>query len=367
MINFEIRELFPQKSINMKVDIIKTTLLEHLVRNLLHNCGFSSVYSTNPFPFNQNRFCFTYGKNAFLDSGFKINPQIKIPFTYPIQLFFEFKSSEIHDSLAQIQNASEFRDDLNQMEFVGSEHYSKQQNFKRSLLQIESETAYTNQVGAALIKDFDESAVAFASHHKIPLLSLSWFLESKAIKKINALDQTYIDSISKSELYNLYDFLKDNQGNLNDVKYCRAKTFLNSDRNLGSIISRSNETIQHTYTGILETGELVFLKSRSRSEETVLNQQNPFVTLKGELHGCSSKPNQWRLSVYNQRELENQTDFDFYVPQHVFSIWKSENLEQSTPKASSLKVYVFNKKHNPELPFSVVTIDRAWLDKVVYY
>jgi hypothetical protein len=54
------------------------------------------------------------------------------------------------------------------------------------------------------------------------------------------------------------------------------------------------------------------------------------------------------------------------LPTRIFSHWKTFNLD----KASALdikqqffsKVFIFNQRNNPEAPFSIINIDREWLD-----
>jgi len=75
-----------------------------------------------------------------------------------------------------------------------------------------------------------------------------------------------------------------------------------------------------------------------------------------------------QLSVYNNRQDNQQTDFDFYVPKRIFNHWKAFNLDKSVAldikQDFFSKVFVFNQRNNPETPFSIINIDREWLDRV---
>lgn len=143
---------------------------------------------------------------------------------------------------------------------------------------------------------------------------------------------------------------------------------MNSDNILGDIVTAANVTIRYSYVGLLETGDMVFLFARSRSEDNILNQQNGFASLKAEIHWIGDRPNVWRLSVYNQRQDSRQTDFDFYVPKRIFNHWKTFNLDKSAAldikQQFFSKVFVFNQRNNPKEPFSIINIDRQWLDSI---
>jgi hypothetical protein len=151
---------------------------------------------------------------------------------------------------------------------------------------------------------------------------------------------------------------------LSDPKYNRANDFLDSDNILGEIVTAANATIRYSYVGLLETGDMVFLFARS--EDNILNLQNGFATLKAEIHWFSDRPNVWRLSVYNSRQDNNHTDFDFYVPKRIFNHWKTFNLDKlaaiDIKQHFFSKVFVFNQRNNPEAPFSIINIDKEWLD-----
>lgn len=351
----------------MKAGHIKGALLEYIVRNLLKNCGFTNVRADNLFTFERGGLFFINGKGAAHDADIIMNPPIQMPFAYPTQLLFECKAYGTSANLPIVRNALGLRDDLNEFEIVTRDSLLRRQNNRRAAYSIDTRTRFLYQVGVASVNDFSKPAVEFAANNKIPLLSLSWFLGPNTIRDFNNIDQPLIDSFNQQDIKNVYDFLKDREGNLYDTKYNKANNFLNSDNIIGDIVTAANLTIRYSYVGLLETGDMVFLFARSGSEDNILNRQNGFASLKAEIHWLIDSPNVWRLSVYNRRQDNEQTDFDFYVPKRIFSHWKTFNLD----KAAALnikqqffsKVFVFNQKNNPEAPFSIINIDREWLDR----
>lgn len=352
----------------MNAGNIKGALLEYIVRQLLKNCGFTNVHADNLFSFERGGLFFINGKGAAHDADIIMNPPIQMPFAYPTQLLFECKAYGTSANLPIVRNALGLRNDLNDFEIVTRDTLLRRQNNRRAAYAIDTRTRYLYQVGVASVNDFSKPAIEFAANNKIPLLSLSWFLGPASISNFNNIDQPLIDSFNTQDIQNLYDFLKDREGNLYDAKYSRANNFLNSDNILGDIITAANVTIRYSYVGLLETGDMVFLFARSRSEDNILNQQNGFASLKAEIHWFGDRPNVWRLSVYNQRQDNRQTDFDFYVPKRIFNHWKTFNLDKSAAldikQQFFSKVFVFNQRNNPEAPFSIINIDREWLDRV---
>jgi hypothetical protein len=351
----------------MKATNIKGALLEYIIRNLLKNCGFTNVKADNLFSFERNGLFFVNGKGAAHDADIIMNPPIQMPFTYPTQLIFECKAYGTSANLTIVRNALGLRNDLNDFEIVTKDTLRKRQNNRRANYAIETRTRFLFQIGVASINDFTKPAIEFAANNKIPLLSLSWFLGPSAIADFNSIDQPFIDSFNTDNIKNIYNFLKDREGNLNSNKYQRVRDFLNSDNIIGDIVTAANTTINYSYVGLLETGDMVFLFASSRSEENILNQLNGFTSLKAEIHWFSDRHNVWRLTVYNPRQWEQRTDFDFFLPKRIFSHWKQFNLDKAVAldikQEFFSKVFVFNKRNNPEAPFSIINIDREWLER----
>lgn len=353
----------------MKAGNIKGALLEYIVRQLLKNCGFTNVRADNLFSFERGGLFFINGKGAAHDADIIMNPPIQMPFAYPTQLLFECKAYGSIANLPFVRNALGLRNDLNDFEIVTRDSILKRQNNRRAAYAIDTRTRFLYQVGVASVNDFSKPAVEFASNNKIPLLSLSWFLGPNTIRDFNRINQPLIDSFQTEDVQNLYDLLKDREGDLHAGKYQRAYHLLSDNNIIGNIVTFSNTVLRYSYVGLLETGDMVFLFSRTRTEENILNSQNnygTFSTLKAEIHWNGDSPNVWRLTVYNPRNREQSTDFDFYVPKRIFSHWKSFNLDKSVAldikQEFFSKIFVFNQRKNPEAPFTIINIDREWLD-----
>ncbi|VFB04997.1 Uncharacterised protein [Chryseobacterium taihuense] len=261
------------------------------------------------------------------------------------------------------------RNDLNDFEIVTRESILERKNNRRANYAVDTRTRFLYQVGVASVNEFTIPAVEFASNNKIPLLSLSWFLGPNTIQNFNRINQALIDSFTQEDIQNLYDFLKDREGNLYSERYSRAYELLNEDNVIGDIVTFANTVLRYSYVGLLETGDMVFLFSRMRTEDNILNSENNYGTfsiLKAEIHWNGENPNVWTLSVYNPRNREQSTDFDFYVPKRIFSHWKSFNLNKTVAldikRDFFSKIFVFNQRNNPEAPFSIINIDEEWLE-----
>ncbi|MGK9119063.1 hypothetical protein [Olivibacter jilunii] len=133
----------------------------------------------------------------------------------------------------------------------------------------------------------------------------------------------------------------------------------------------ANDVFEYSYVGLLETGDMVFLFSNSRTENNILNREyghQIVSSLKAEIHWFSNRPNVWKLTVYSEGNRDQTTDFDFYVPKRIFSRWKEFNLDKSAAldikQNFFSKIFVFNQRNNPEMPFSIINIDIEWLERV---
>jgi len=351
----------------MKAGNLKGALLEYIVRQLLKSCGFTNVKSDNLFSFERGGLFFINGRGAAHDADIIMNPPIQMPFAYPSQLLFECKAYGSTTSLSIVRNAVGLRNDINEFEVVTRDSLRKRQNNKRAAYAVDTRTRFLYQVGVASVNDFTKPCVEYATNNKIPLLSLSWFLSPSIIRDFKSIDQTLINGSNPEDMQNLYDFLKDREGDMHSVQYSRVYNFLNSDNIFGDIITFANTTINYSYVGLLETGDMVFLFAKSRSEDNILNQLNGFTALKAEIHWTSDRQNVWTLTVYNNQNRNQQTDFDFYVPKRIFNHWKTFNLDKiaalDIKQEFFSRIFVFNQKNNPEVPFSIINIDREWLER----
>jgi hypothetical protein len=351
----------------MKAGHIKGALLEYIVRNLLKNCGFTNVNADGLFSFERSGLFFINGKGAAHDADVIMNPPIQMPFAYPTQLIFECKAYGNKANLPIVRNALGLRNDINDFEIVTRSTLDKRKNNRRAGYAIDSRKRFLYQVGVASVNDFSKPATEFASNNKIPLLSLDWFLDPHTIRNFNNISQELIDSFPEDAINDLYSFLKDRNGAMYSAKYRLTFDFLRSDNIIGNIVTFANTVISYSYVGLLETGDIVFLFARTRSDDNILNQQNGLATLKAEIHWFSDRPNVWRLTVYSQAYNQNRTEFDFYVPNRIFEHWKQFNLDKSVAldikQEFFSKVFVFNQRNNPEAPFSIINIDREWLEQ----
>lgn len=349
----------------MKAENLKGALLEYIVRQLLKSCGFTNVPADNIFTFESRGLFFLNGKGAAHDADVIMNPPIQMPFAYPTQLIFECKAYSDKVGLPTVRNALGFRNDINDFEIVTRETIIERQNNRRASFAVDNRTRFLYQVGVASINDFSKPAIEFASNNKIPLLSLSWFLGTNLIRNLNNINQETVDDIDEDLIESLYKFLKDREGNLNAERYFKVNQLLNEDNVFGDIVTFSNTAISFSYVGLLETGDMVFLFARSRTEDNILNVVNGFKTFKAEIHWFSDSPNVWRLTVFDKNNPDFRTEFDFYVPNRIYDHWLKFNLDKS--KALDIKqeffskIFVFNNKRNSEAPFSIVTLDDEWI------
>ncbi|MET6995893.1 hypothetical protein [Chitinophaga defluvii] len=355
----------------MKAGNVKGALLEYIVRELLRNCGFTNVKADGLFSFEQQGLFFVNGRGTAHDADIIMNPPIQMPFAYPTQLLFECKAYATVGNLPFVRNALGLRNDLNEFEIVTRDTLLKRKNNKRATYAIDTRTRFLYQVGVASVNEFTNPAVEYATNNKIPLLSLSWFLDSTSIQKFNSIDQAMINGFNPVGIKNLYDFFKDRSGALDLPKYAEANRLLEEDNSIADIVKFSNDVLQYSYVGLLESGDMVFLFARSQTKDNILKRRQGdgrISLFKAEIHWFSSKPNVWRLTVMNQWNREQNTEFDFYLPKRIFSHWKEFNLDKSVAldikQEFFSKIFVFNQRNNPEAPFSIINIDKQWFDNI---
>jgi len=353
----------------MEAGHIKGGLLEYIIRNLLKNCGFTNVKADGLYTFERGGLFFINGKGAAHDADVIMNPPIQMPFTYPSQIIFECKAYGTTANLPVVRNALGLRTDINDFEIVTKSSLRKRQNNRRAAYAIETRKRFLYQVGVASVNDFSKPAIEFASNNKIPLLSLNWFLSAGIIENFNSIDQPLIDHFNQNDINNLYTFLKDRNGNLYTPQYEPALRLLRSDNILGDIVTFANTTINYSYIGLLETGDMVFLFARTRSEDNILNQLKGLTGLKAEIYWNPNRPNVWRLIVFNAQQIDQRTEFDFFVPKRIFQYWEQFNLTRvmalNIKREFFSKIFVFNNRNNLEMPFSIINIDQEWLNHAI--
>ncbi|MFC4818576.1 hypothetical protein [Flavobacterium sp. GCM10023249] len=349
----------------MKAGNFKGALLEYIIRELLKSCGFSNVKSDGLYAFERSGLYFLNGKGAAHDADIIMNPPIQMPFAYPTQLIFECKAYASSLSLPIVRNALGLRNDLNDFEIVTKKSLLKRQNNRRADYAIEQRNRYLYQVGVASINLFTRPAVEFAANNKIPLISLSWFLSQPVIDLINGINQRFIDSLPNNAVENLYSFFKDRNGDINSNEYLAAKNLIAEEPTIREIIHFARLSIKYSYVGLLETGDLVFLFAKTKSENNILNRITSFSDLLAEIHWQSDRPNVWTLTVSSRSERNESTEFDFFVPDKILRRWEKFNFDKN--EALNIKedffskIFVFNNKNNNLAPFSIISIDAEWL------
>ena len=259
---------------------IKGALLEYLVRRLFVNCGFSPVKADNLYTFARGGLFFINGRGAAHDADVLMEPPIQIPFAYPTRILYECKAHKKTASLSIVRNALGLREDINEFEVVTKQSLLNRQNNKRAAYAIERRNRYFCQVGVASTARFSKPAVEFATNNKIPLLSLNWFMDPKVIKTFSQIDNSYIDSLDQRLVENIFIYLKDKKledRRIEDIEW----EFINSDDKIGKIIKSFLEIIDFLHIGLLESGDILFLRAKNRHSIDMLNE---YLNPKGKIY-----------------------------------------------------------------------------------
>lgn len=344
---------------------IKGALLEYIIRNLLKSCGFTNAIEDKLFLFESRGLFYINGKGAAHDADILMNPPIQMPFIYPTQILFECKAYKTKPTLPVVRGALGLRNDINDFEIVTKESILKRQNNKRSHYAIDNRTRYIYQIGVASVNEFSNSAVEFAANNKIPLLTLSWFLKSDIIEKFNKIDQSLIDKFDENKIDNLYKFLKDRNGNIEDQRNSPENNLLKSNSIFYDIITAAENSTKYSYIGLLETGDMVFIKSHTHTVNNVL-YNNSTVSFNAEIHWRGEEPNLWKLTINNTYSLDDR-EFDFYLPKRIFDQWEQFSLDKkealNIKQQYFSKIFVFNRKNDSGLPFTIINLDKEWFNR----
>ena len=112
----------------------------------------------------------------------------------------------------------------------------------------------------------------------------------------------------------------------------------------------------------METGDIIFLFAESPDNLFANNQG--FLSLKAEIHWRNQRPNLWKLTVSNQNRT-SESNYKFFLPIRLFDYWGKFSLDKSVAldikQQYFSKIFVFNRKNNLEIPFSIVNINKEWL------
>ena len=348
----------------MKIGTLKGALLEHIVRNLFKNCGFTNVKADGVYSFESKGLFFVNGRGAAHDADVIVNPPIQMPFSYPTQLIFECKAYSGSAGLSVIRNAFGLRNDLNEFEIVTRDSIMARQNDRRAAYAVEMRLRFLYQVGVASINGFKAPAVEFATNNKIPLLSLTWFLKARTIDLINGLDDIFLATMPVEGIRNLYKFFKDRDGDEYAPEYTDASIILSSNNAIATIINDSLEAIQTSVIGLLETGDIIFL--HAIEGPNFFPGVSSLLPLRAEIHWERNTLNLWQLTIEDPISRE-QTCFGFYLPTKIFRHWQEYNFDKVLAldmKAQFFsRIFIFNNSRNRENPFCIVDIDREWLDR----
>jgi hypothetical protein len=326
---------------------LKGALLEYLVRQLLANCGFTSVRPDGHYIFEQRGTGLFYinGKGAAHDADVLMEPPIQMPFSYPSRLLFECKAYETKVGLTVIRNALGLRYDINEFEIVTDETIEQRQNNHRANYAISNRKRYNYQVGVASVNQFSKPAFEIAANNKIPLISLSWFLELRVCSLFTDINEQYLLSLPEELRNNLYSYLKNKENYPGyDLRYPETINFIETDGVIGEIIRQFHTVLGKSYVGLIETGDLIFLFANQTDSFELLHRQFQYHALKARLYYYPDDPDLWILELvnpwyrkqglinppYREQEYRNP-EFRFYVPDRIMRQWKEFSLDVSTP------------------------------------
>lgn len=346
---------------------LKGTLLEYLVRQLLQNCGFSSVRPDGHYIYAQNGtgLFFINGKGAAHDADVLMEPPIQLPFSYPSRLLFECKAYRNSVGLNVVRNALGLRYDINEFEIITDASIQQRKNNRRANYAISDRTRFNYQVGVASVEHFSASAFEFAANNKISLLSMRWLLPDDICDLFHAILPPYANSIPQPLRNQIYSFLRDKTKDASHKNYS-VRTFIQQDEVIGKIIREFENKINTSFIGLTETGDLIFLFATAESNVNFFSQQSRFEDIRAQIHYHRQQPNVWTLDLFDDNR---HSEFKFFVPERIMLIWQEYSLDKAV--AINLKGKFFSRiiiftrpQEYRQLPFFVVNIDREWLDNI---
>ena len=237
---------------------------------------------------------------------------------------------------------------------------------------MEERKRYNYQVGVASIGKFTKPAIEFAANNKIPLLSLSWFLNSAIEDRFQSIDNNYLSRAGIQYINLVYKYLKDKKYDSEfSSRNQNAKDWLEVDDVIGSIIQSFDEVLDYSYVGIIETGDLVFLfPNGENSGVEILRDLQSEIPLKAQIHYFNNMPNHWTLDIFDEydRFIGEIAKFKFFLPERIMNYWKKHSF--SRHQAISIKqdffsrIFIFKKGTNSNFPFFLVNLDKEWLNNV---
>lgn len=345
---------------------IKGALLEYTVRKILTGCGFSDIKNFDDFVFKKGSSIFVNGKGSAHEADVILEPPIQIPFYYPTRLIFECKAYKNSVGLPIVRNISGMRTDINSIEIVTKEIIQERQRNFRTSLALHDRTRFIYQIGLATTGKLTLPAIEFAANNKIPLLSLSWIFDEELVSNINEINDDTLSYYSNTSVTNLFNYLKNDQ--LDSTSYNRnvvSDLLSNIESPLSVLINRINEEIKHIYVGVLDTGELLFLKSINVSENLFSYEFSRQHTHKARLYFDTENQTSWELELTEYPDKR----FSFYLPRSIISVWAKYGMDRRS--AINIKqqffsnIYLFKKNNLNEIPIIRLQIDQGFLNELL--
>lgn len=345
---------------------LKSKLLEYITRRILFNCGFSSVFSDGLYIYDRPPLQMINGKGAAHDADVLMNPPIQMPFSYPSRIIFECKAYSIKRKVGIdiVRGASGLRNDINDFEIITEDFLQQRQNNRRTLLAISDRKRHYYQVGISTLFDFSKPALEFSSNHKIPLLSISELFSGTGLAQ--AIDDipSNMEEIIGADSYNSI-IAELSKKNIDEVDMERLNELKRLNEKLETCIGLINSEIINVYVGLLESGEILFIKKESGGEGEDLLADNQINSLTAQIHWSSPDREKWWFE-FNPSHIP----YYFYLPKEIAKVWKSYNDVRgsalSIKEDKFARFFIFNKGQNNEnFPFKLVKLDMEWLTELV--
>lgn len=342
---------------------LKGALLEHIVRTLMHSCGFASVKPDGLYIYAQagNGLFFINGKGAAHDADVLMEPPIQVPFSHPSRILFECKAYDKKVGLTVIRNALGLRYDINEFEIVTDDTIRQRKNNRRASYAIADRKRYHYQVGVASVEPFSAAAFEFAANNKIPLLSLSWVLPDHVCSLFSRIDKRYFDSLG-SQANEIYSYLK-RKKTLSGIDYPDAPLWLDTDEIIGEVLRNLDLVLAKSYIALNEAGDLLFLFAVGENPEGIFNAD--LGGLRARIHYSGNEPDLWLLELSDDNVVRG--GFRFFVPHRIMNLWQRYSFDQEY--AIDLKQNFFSRififphhQQRRSIPFVSATIDQPWLE-----
>lgn len=345
---------------------LKSKILEYVTRRILFNCGFTSVISDGLYIYDRYPLQMINGKGAAHDADVLMNPPIQMPFAYPTRIIFECKAYLRNKKLGIdiVRNASGLRNDINDFEIITEDFLQQRQNNQRTLLAISDRKRHYYQVGISTLFKFSKPALEFAANNKIPLLSFSELFAGTGLADAIDMIPSNIEEMIGVDNYNALknELLKKN---INEVNYNLLSELMNLNEALRSCYEIVVREIDNVFVGILESGEILFIKKELQNDQNDILSKNEINVLKAQIHWNFLNPEIWWFN-FN----DTATRYYFYLPREIAKAWKAYNdLRGSALQIkgqSFAQFFIFNKgQNNDVMPFKLVTLDADWLQQMM--